>query len=195
MKNKKRNIAELYLKQKKYSAWDMTWIGIMIVGLIIFWFYYLGLYLFLVAAIAETVSRVTKIKDSEFDEIMEELLQKQAIETENAMVMKQYDLRSVPIRVGKDGQFRSNVFYCCSFAFGEQTCTLDVVILRLTEQTAERERYTLAVGEHYEVTEISAVAPAKRMWLLTGDGIPEIPVDGRSSDLDSILARMKGEKR
>ena len=185
----------MYLKQKKYSAWDMTWIGIMIVGLIIFWFYYLGLYLFLVAAIAETVSRVTKIKDGEFDEVVEELLQKQEINTKNAMVMKQYDLRSAPIRVGKDGQFRSNVFYCCSFTFEDQTCTLDVTILRLSEQATERKQYTLAVGGNYEVKEISAAASAKRMWLLTGDGIPEIPVDGRSSDLDSILARLKGEKR
>lgn len=194
--NKKQNLAERYLTQKQISVLDILCIVAMIVGGIWAWFvfFYVGAWLILIGVFGWIFSKSAKIKDSEFDEFLEDCIRQQEIPTDKKLVLRAYDLRTSPIVVGKDKQARSNTFVLSVFDFQKQSCHLDVYEFHLREQAAIHREYSLPLGECYETEIIPSAIPTKQSSYFKAEGVEKFPVDGRSADLDVILCKLKGEK-
>lgn len=194
--NEKQNLAERYLTQKRISVWDIIGIIAMIIGGIWSWFvfFYTGMWLFLIGLFVWIFSHSSKVKDSEFDELLEDLIRQQEISTDKKLVLRAYDLRVSPIAVGKDMQARSGTFFLSVFDFQKQSCRLDVYEFHLREQTATHREYSLSLGECYEIETFPSAIPTKKGSYFKADGVESFPVDGRSADLDLILSSLKGEK-
>ena len=194
--NKKQNLAEQYLTQKQLSVLDILCIVAMIVGGIwaMFVFFYVGAWLILIGVFGWIFSKSAKIKDSEFDEFLEDFIRQQEISTDKKLVLRAYDLRTSPIVVGKDKQARSNTFVLSVFDFQKQSCHLDVYEFHLREQTAIHREYSLSLGECYETEVLPSAIPAKQVCCFKAEGVESFPVDARSADLDVILCKLKGEK-
>ncbi|MBO5203208.1 MAG: hypothetical protein J6B72_01175 [Clostridia bacterium] len=184
------DVAQKYFTQKKTSAIDIISILLMIVGAVIFvfaWgFGYIGIPMIIVGVVLKIFSNSSKIKDSEYDQIVDKLISAHNINADKKIVMTVYDSTIAPVVIGKDKKLRSNRLYVSAFEFQKDTCNIDVYEFNVCDKSMTQNKYSLSATKAFSITEKNGLIGNKKMTYFSFDGV-DIPIDVASSDSDKII--------
>lgn len=179
MKNK--NSAEKYFYQKDFSAIEIVLIIIAVLSLVVATVVQgggpVGLPILLVCIVAFCICRSFKIKDAEIDETLRKIMQDNKIEcSENSIQC--YALRSTVIKKRKDGKFVSPNYYITDITFFADGTVLDVCVIDLIKQSAEKLSHKVELKKSIILTEetVKTRAGSAKAPYLEIDGGTIIPV-------------------
>ena len=196
-KKERTNVAESYLTQKAVTRLDIASIVIIAVGVVIYFFGYgigyLGIPLALIGVAIKIFSVSAKVKDSDYDEILDRLISSDYIDVKKPHTLMAYDLSVTPATVGKDKKARSGVYCISSFAFGEGECTLDMRTVDICNKKVTQNNFKLSMPVSCELMEKACTLQGKNAMYLKIDSpdIPLIPVNNASYDLDVIMQELQ----
>ncbi|MBQ8817095.1 MAG: hypothetical protein IJZ83_00805 [Clostridia bacterium] len=196
-KKERTNIAESYLTQKAVTKLDIVSIVIIAVGVLIYIFGYgigyLGIPLTLIGVVIKIFSTSAKVKDSDYDEILDRIINANYIDLKKPHTLMAYDLSSAPVTVGKDKKARSGIYCISSFNFGEGECTLDICTVDICTKQIDRKSFKFSLPVSCELVEEACALPERKAMRLkiSSSDIPPIPVNNASYDLDVIMRELQ----
>ncbi|MBR6680645.1 MAG: hypothetical protein IKL59_05235 [Clostridia bacterium] len=199
------NTAKIYFTQNRWTWVDTASVVMIAAGALLSFMRGLGpigLPLILIGAIVKIFSGNAKVKDSDYDEELQKLINANYIETHrqinddytdvaHKITLCNYDIGKAPVILGKDHKLRASDYYVSTFEFNEGKCKLEIYKINVPEKKVELFNYSLSLPCGYEVIEKPSVVPEKLSHMLKLDGVPEIPVDINSTDTDIILKKLK----
>ena len=212
MKSKKQNTnrADLYFTQKRWSTIDTVAAVLIAIGAFMFVGMNgggpLGIPIALVGIIIEIFSSNSKVKESDYDEELNKLINAHYIETHrqindeydhiiHKITMCNYDISKAPVIVGKNSKARSKEYCIATFEFREDKCRIELNRINVPEKKVETSNYSLTVPCSNEIVEKQSAVPAKKCYMLHIEGLPEIPIDINDTDVDYITDHLNSQGR
>ena len=148
MKNK--NKVEQYFHQKNYSLSEIILLILAGISLFVMTFVQggipMGTPILLVCIVAFCIIRSFKIKDSDIDLILDNMIRDNSIERSKT-VIECYDYRNALVKKIKDGSVISSKYCITDVKFSSQAIIFTVYKLDLINRVIEKEAYTVASNE------------------------------------------------
>ena len=154
MKNK--NKAEQYFHQKEFSLAETLSLIVVGISLIVMTFVRggipMGTPFLLTSVVLFCIFRSFKIKDSDIDQLLEQMIRENDIErSEN--VVECYDSRDALLKKRKEGKIVSSKYCITNIKFSSEATTFTVYRLDLLDRSAKKDIYTVAFGEKISLIE------------------------------------------
>lgn len=201
MKKSKKNIAEKYLSQKRNSVAEIAFTVLFALGVICFFAYskFLSIPIITVSACFILFIKTSKIKDSEYDEIVTIVLREHGIELDESKKLSSYDIAETPLTIGADKKARTPVFSIATFEFSQDACKIKTYIVNVIERSLNACEYEIALGSMCRLEHISVDTKAgkRAMEVMCFDEYPElrIPTEKLSYDAEEIVKKISRVKK
>ena len=150
MKNRK-NLAEQYFSQKEWSLLETVLLAVLIIAAIVATFVQgggpVGIPFFMISAVGLIFCRSAKIKDSEIDRMLQNLLVDNGVERTNNS-FSGYELSNTVVKKRKDGKWISSKYYITNISWlPDKKIALDVYSVDLVSAVVNKEIYTISSDE------------------------------------------------
>lgn len=191
---KNQNVAEKYLTQKKTSALEITFAVITAIGAVLFlmhWRYY-GVPALAIGVAGLVFTMSAKIKDAEFDQLINKILIDKSIELQEANVLASFEPEIEPRVIGKDKTIRTSKYYIAELTYKDTECLINLHELDLCAMSADTRKIKLPYSAHVEIVEsemMTAIGRKKIYHIVAEEYSLRFPVETISMDVDDFIAR------
>lgn len=147
---KSKNKVEQYFHQRNYSLMEIILLIVMGISVFVMIFVRggipMGTPVLLICIVAFCVLRSFKIKDSDIDQILDNMIQDNSIErSEN--VIECYDLKNALVKKRKEGSIISSKYCITNIKFSSEAIIFTVYKLDLISRAVEKDIYTITSNE------------------------------------------------
>ena len=129
MKKQEKNIAKKYLAQRYNTIPEIILFVIAGLGVISYFAYskFLAVPLIVVPALILVFLKSSKIKDSEYEDIIDRVLLENELKRKGENTLSAYDLSAAPIGIGMDKKARTPVYSIAQFTFTADKCIVSTI--------------------------------------------------------------------
>ena len=188
----KKSIGEKYFCQKSITVIEWVCIAVMVVSAMIATFVWgggpTGLTLFGISAFLLIISRSSRVKDEEIDNLIKKMLEQNEIDINKKSAISTYDLKNVPTVKGKDGQLRSSNYVVSFFDISNDLLKITTYNFDLVSAEMKKSEYNLTGGYQITLVEedviVGKTTSKKANYLISDCFEKAIPVT--VDDIDSI---------
>ena len=186
----KKSIGEKYFSKNKLSVWEVILIFAAIVGLIVGTFIWgggpIGLPIFAASIVGFFFCRSAKPKDSDIDELIKSLLEKEGIVTDGKTLIS-FDMKNPFVLRGRDGQVRTAKMVLVKIDLDENARRVTTHIIDLIKEAVETNEYELDEKTNVSLVEeaVYVFGSRKHINYISSDAFKEdisVPLD----DVDAV---------
>ncbi len=153
----KKSIGEKYFNQKDLNIFDIICIAVMAVSVLVATFVWgggpTGITLLGISALLFIISRSTRVKDSEIDDLIKKLSEQSEIDASSKNAISAFDLKKLPVVKGKDGTYRSSIYVVSFFDISDDRLKLTVYSIDLISAEVRKNEYNLTGEYRIELAE------------------------------------------
>ncbi len=200
MKKTEKNIAKKYLGQKYNTIPEIIMFVIAGLGVISYFAYskFLAVPLIVVPALILVFVKASKIKDAEYEELLDRILLENEVKRKGENILCAYDLTATPIGIGMDKKARTPIYSIADFSITSDKCTVKlyrVDIINRSLSSAEHE-IPLPAGCERRTSAVDTTDGQRRADFLSFSTAPSlfIPVEKLSYDVELIMNKLNGRK-
>lgn len=199
--NKKEvNVAQRYFTQKKITVPEIIALTALGISLILFFIgkdevFNASIALVPASIIALVVIKSNRVKDRDYDELLDKIISENDISPNASGTFKGYNFKKGRRLLGKDNKLRGEIYCISRFSLGNESCDIEVSEINIPDSTIHNKTYTLPFGTDIEITEDNietpkAVRKATYLSFSTETGTVDIPFDDRSYDSSIIIGKL-----
>ena len=186
----KKSIGEKYFSKNKLSVWEVILIFAAIVGLIVGTFIWgggpIGLPIFAASIVGFFFCRSAKPTDSDIDELIKSLLEKEGIVTDGKTLIS-FDMKNPFVLRGRDGQVRTAKMLLVKIDLDENARRVTTHIIDLIKEAVETNEYELDEKTNVSLVEeaVYVFGSRKHINYISSDAFKEdisVPLD----DVDAV---------
>lgn len=203
MKNKKDvNVIEKYFTQMNFIIFDVIAICIAAIGALMMvlglGLSFIAIPIILIGALIKLGALMFEIKDSDFLDMVNHIKELADIDYREKIHFEQYDLSSLPIREGRDHEYRSNHLTISLFSLeNPKHCIVELYHINVMEHSFEKVEYKIPYTSTVSVIEeqpiVDKLTPLAFFTVEENADI-KIPVKPGSMDLENILEKFGGKQ-
>ena len=200
MKESKKTTVEKYLSQKYNTIPEAILFVIGGLGVISFFAYskFLAVPLLVISAVALVFIKTSKIKDAEYEDVLERILLENNVKRKGENILAAYDLSATPIGIGMDKKARTPIYSIAEFVFSSDSCTVKLSkadMINSTLTSAEHE-IPLPAGCERKTSTVETHDGQRKVDFLVFSSAPMlvIPVEQLSYDVEVIINRLNEKK-
>ncbi len=193
----KKNKAEAYFAQKNYSTFEIVCIAVLTVLGVLGYFFFGWYFVFMpivIVGIILAVSRSVRPKDADMDALLQSLIEKSGVQTDEKTTIACYNLTALPVRKGADSKLRTHIYVISNFAFCEDRTDITTYTYDLVAQSFDERKFTIPTDTKLTLGEQTLAGFAKRAQYLTmpdGSTVAVTTEDINASDLIERVCEAK----
>ena len=190
---KNQNVAEKYLTQKKTSPLEIVFAVITAIGAVLFlmhWRYY-GVPALAIGVAGLVFTMSAKIKDAEFDQLINKILIDNKIEIQKENVLASFEPDKEPRVIGKDKTIRTSKYYIAELTYKDTECLINLHELDLCAMTVDTKVFKLPYSAQVKLieSEMMTAIGRKRIYHIEAQEYSlRFPVETVSMDVDDFIA-------
>ena len=190
---KNQNVAEKYLTQKKTGAVEIIFAVITAIGALLFfmhWRYY-GVPALAVGIGGLIFTNAAKIKDAEFDGLIDRIIIDKRIELQKDNVLRTFDAEKEPRVIGKDKSIRTSTYYIAELNYKKSEAQITLHEFDLCKMDVVTRTVWLPYECHVELVEsemMTEIGRKKLYHIVCEEQSFRIPVETDSIDVDNFIS-------
>ena len=196
-KNNICNNVDKYFEQMNFLVFDVITVLVAATGGILFLLGlglgYIGIILILIAVVIKITALMFEIKDSDFDDLVNHLKEIADIDYREKIHFEFYQLSSLPIRLGRDNYYRSNILQISLFYLDKKDAAIELYTLDIKADSYTHLSYKVPYTTKIELCEEETLIEKRKaaflkVYLNDSNSI-KLPVKNGSMDLEAIIER------
>lgn len=195
----KANVAERYLEQKKITTADIIAYIALGISVVLFltargWLFMISFGLIFGSIVAIIAVRGRRVKDSEYDELINKIISDKALLPNATDTFQGYDLKNGRYVLGRDNKLRGELYCISKFKFNGDECRIECSEINAVTQGVKTDTYSISTDTEVEISEeaVGNDAGTRKVSYFSfdcGNGKVSIPFDGRSYDSGKIIEK------